>query len=200
MPPSKRRRRGAAVDHFTLNDPRYKALGRAGGAPREQLKVVRAVEGKSGTLRTLQTAVPQIDAQLKQYSTSLRDVDWEIAERVADPSHQGVVSSVTYRYVSPDGKLEVRKKYSLEPVAVIDGNPRETRDTQTAGYELKFDLTVVNRDDAPQQADYVLQGPVGLPLEKHRAHQHFSFGAGTAATPTIRKVCRRTIATSSSSR
>ncbi|MBT6496820.1 MAG: membrane protein insertase YidC, partial [Planctomycetaceae bacterium] len=147
------------------NDDRYKSLDEPEGEnqQREPLTLVEAVTVDGQTIRPLETAVPQIDALLKPYNVKLSEVEWEVAETIKDA--KGFNSSVTYRYVSPDGKLEVQKKYALETVDVGDRDPRKVRDSETRGYQLKFDVTIINHDDKPQEANYVLQGPVGLPLE-----------------------------------
>jgi YidC/Oxa1 family membrane protein insertase len=156
---------GAAVEHFTLNDERYKSLDEPKGPnqPREPLTLVEAVTVDGQTIRPLETAVPQIDALLEPYNVKLSEVEWEVTETIKDAKEYN--SSVTYRYVSPDGKLEVQKKYGLEKIDVGDRDPRKVRDSETRGYQLKFDVTIINHDDKPQTANYVLQGPVGLPLE-----------------------------------
>jgi YidC/Oxa1 family membrane protein insertase len=158
---------GGGLEHFTLNDVRYKSLDEPKGPnqQREPLTLVKTVEVDGKTIRPLETAVPQIDAQLKPYKVTLSEVDWEVVETIEDPKYKGVHSSVTFRYVSPDGKLEIRKKYTLERIDFGDRDPRKVRDSESRGYQLKFDITIVNHDDQPQQANYVLQGPVGLPLE-----------------------------------
>ena len=156
---------GAAIEHFTLNDKRYKSLDEPKGEnqQREPLTLVATVEVDGQTIRPLETAVPQIDALLAPYNVKLTEVEWEVAETIKDA--KGFNSSVTFRYVSPDGKLEVQKKYGLERIDVGDRDPRKVRDSETRGYQLKFDVTIINHDDKPQEANYVLQGPVGLPLE-----------------------------------
>jgi YidC/Oxa1 family membrane protein insertase len=76
----------------------------------------------------------------------------------------GVLQAVTFRFVTPDKKFEVRKRYSVEKVDVPN-NPREARDTTPGGYELRLELTVKNLGQQTEQVSYVLQGPVGVPLE-----------------------------------
>ncbi|MBX3444230.1 MAG: YidC/Oxa1 family insertase periplasmic-domain containing protein [Planctomyces sp.] len=158
--------RGAAVVAAELLDPHYTTLDRQ--AP---LKVVGNNHGGKGedeVRRTLATSVPLIDAQLKAAGLSLSDVDWEV---VPDSVSEG---GVTYRYASPDGSLEVRKKYELKKGNVA------VRDSEATGYLLGVDLTIENRGDAPRQTRYRMTGPVGLPLEDpDNARTFIELKAGT---------------------
>ncbi|MES2789896.1 MAG: YidC/Oxa1 family insertase periplasmic-domain containing protein [Planctomycetota bacterium] len=138
---------GATVSQIQLIDRRYHDLDR----PKEPLSVIH-VEPKA-SLKTLQTDVPVIDAELKKLGKSLKDVDWEL---VKDEQRE---DSVTWRYLMPDKSVEIRKKYSLEKVA-----PGKTEDEYKA-YSLGFEITLTNLSEQPQKLQYVLSGPVGLPLE-----------------------------------
>lgn len=137
--------RGAAIEYIELNDPRYKELD----DPKVPLKVVG--HDPNQELRTLAVSFPEF------VGVDLTKRNWEIAERKAD--------SVTFRLPSPDGKLELRKQFTLRKSAPGQGHASDARDAATAGYELEFALTIRNLSDEPRQVSYELQGPVGLPLE-----------------------------------
>jgi YidC/Oxa1 family membrane protein insertase len=92
-------------------------------------------------------------------------VAWEVVETTADPAAPGVNSAVTFRYPSPDGKLEVVKRYSLNKVEAEDPTSIEVRDSDSLGYQLVFELIIRNLGDRAQDLSYLLQGPVGVPLE-----------------------------------
>jgi YidC/Oxa1 family membrane protein insertase len=157
---------GAAVEYFTLNDPRYRSLDEPlPNQPRDQLTLVRPVKIDGRTVRTLEMEIPQFDALLEPHEARLSGERWKVAEKIADPRHDGVFTSVTYSYRLIGSDLEIRKKYTLEPIEFGDRDPRKVRDSESSGYQLKFDVTIVNHGKKPQEANYILQGPVGLPLE-----------------------------------
>ena len=137
---------GAVVSQIQLIDPRYHDLD----APKQPLSVLQ-VEPKA-TLKSLQTDVPAIDAQLKKFNKSLHEVDWELVKE------DQTAETVTWRYVTPDGATEVRKKYSLQKA------PAKPEDEYRA-YSLGFEITLTNLGEQPQKLQYVLSGPVGMPLE-----------------------------------
>ncbi len=140
---------GAAIDWVQLTDPRYTNLDR-----QEQLKVVGneiQVNAEDRVPRTLETSILQFDEQLKKHDLSLAEVDWEITKSTP--------SSVTFRYPSPDGKLEAIKTYRLSTVDVTKA------DEETAGYLMDMDFVIKNVSDKKVETAYTLQGPVGLPLE-----------------------------------
>jgi YidC/Oxa1 family membrane protein insertase len=171
---------GAAVADIQLNDPRYKELTEPGpGLPRQQLKVVgnhvdasriRPLERTTPEL-SLQTAIPEIDVQLAKLdpvATSL-NINWELIDETFDPAPGldggKIRSGVTFRLPSPDGTFEVLKTYSLRRYDADKYTAQEARNVDPNGYKLQFDLKVRNLSPKPQIVNYVLQGPVGLPLE-----------------------------------
>lgn len=142
--------KGGSVDWVQLTDPRYTTLDR-----REQLKVVgnpidRNV-GRGDVPNTFESSVDVIDAQLEKHGLSLAEVDWEISARNAD--------SVTFRYPSPDGTLEVLKTYRVKAADLnqIDSSPD--------GYFLDMELVLRNLSQRQVKTRFSLVGPVGLPLE-----------------------------------
>ena len=138
---------GAVVSQIQLIDPRYHDLDQ----PAQPLSVLYVEPNAS--FKSLQTDVPVIDAQLKKSGKSLKDVDWEL---VPDAQREG---SVTWRYVTPDGLTEIRKAYSLQKAAL------DKPDDEYKAYSLGFEITLTNLSDQPQKLQYVLSGPVGMPLE-----------------------------------
>lgn len=157
---------GAAIESVELNDPRYSAITNR----KQPLKVVG--NNPHTDLQTLETSIQQIDAQLQEYGTSLAEVDWEIV-----PDSQ-TENEVTFRYRAPDGTLEVRKHFHLNV-----GDP-ENRDGDPLGYQLQFDLHVLNLSQQPQNVVYKLQGPVGLPLEdEENSRTYIEVKAGTLEDP-----------------
>lgn len=141
--------KGAAVDWVQLTDPRYKTLDR-----KEQLKVVGNpvfLDDGGRTPATFEMAIPQLDSQLTDYETSLAEVDWEITKQDAE--------SVTFRYPSPNGELEVLKTYRIEKADL------EGRDDSPQGYLLDMQIVLRNTSTNTVETSYTLQGPVGVPLE-----------------------------------
>jgi YidC/Oxa1 family membrane protein insertase len=138
--------RGAAISQIELNDPRYRDLQNR----QQPLKVI----GSTRTaVETLQTAIPALDLQLRKYGLTGNSLDWEIV-----PGSQSE-SAVTFRLISPDGKLEVLKRFELPKVDPAAARP------EAPAYDLRFALTVKNLGDEPRTVQYELQGPVGMPLE-----------------------------------
>jgi YidC/Oxa1 family membrane protein insertase len=121
--------------------------------------------------RTFNTDVPEIDAALPPDQKNVAGRDWAVAEVTPDAAYAGVNSAVTFRYPSPDGQLVVEKRYSLiriDGAGTGDGSSKEARrvrDSDTGGYLLQLDVSVKNAGAAQRTASYVLQGPVGVPLE-----------------------------------
>ena len=121
--------------------------------------------------RTFNTDVPEIDAAFPPDQKNVAGRDWAVAEVTPDPAHAGVNSAVTFRYPSPDGQLVVEKRYSLiriDGAGTGDGSAKEARrvrDSDTGGYLLQLDVILKNLGAAQRTASYVLQGPVGVPLE-----------------------------------
>ena len=121
--------------------------------------------------RTFNTDVPEIDAAFAANEKNVAGREWSVAEVTADPAHAGVNSAVTFSYPSPDGQFVVQKRYSLVAVPGAgdsDGSSpqaRLLRDTDTSGYLLHLDITLKNQSPAQRTASYLLQGPVGVPLE-----------------------------------
>lgn len=142
--------RGAAIDALWLTDPRYTTLDR-----KEQLKIVgnpvRRNVGGEVIPKTFDTSLPQIDQLLEPHQLSLATVNWEVVHQDA--------ASVTFRYPSPAGDLEILKTYRLPKVDVA------SRDSSVEGYLLDLEIEIRNLTDKLIKTEYTLQGPIGLPLE-----------------------------------
>lgn len=141
---------GAAVEWVQLTDDRYLTLDR-----QEQLKVVGnpiALPPGERAPQTFEMSIPQVDQQLQEdYGLTLATVDWEVVDKTVD--------SVTLRYPSPQGDLEVFKIYQIEKVDVA------TRDESPDGYLLHTEIKIRNTAENKIETAYTLQGPVGMPLE-----------------------------------
>lgn len=152
--------RGAAIESIQLNDPRYPEIGDR----QRPLTIV----GHDNTVaeRTLALRMAVVDAQLQ--GKSLEDIHWEVVPGTETSS------SVRFRLISPDGKLELIKQYDLTPLPPDQRPDTNTRDTWAEGYFVKLTFTVRNINTEPMEVQYDLLGPVGLPLEdpenasKHR--------------------------------
>lgn len=163
--------RGAAIVSAELLDPHYTTLDRT-----QPLKVVgNAVDGaaKPGEERlTLATSMPAIDDQLKAHKSSLDTVDWEVV-----PGSEGP-TGVTYRYVAPDGSIEIRKKYELHKGNVNAPN------TDAGGYMLSVEQTIENKGAHAITTRYKLTGPTGIPIEDpDNARTYIELKAGTVENP-----------------
>ncbi|MEO1999154.1 MAG: membrane protein insertase YidC [Planctomycetaceae bacterium] len=160
--------RGAAMTNWQLNDPRYRQLEDR-QQPLELVSRPPATESVSFT-----TAINALDEQLKPFGTSSTTANWLIEENT-DEQNQ---ASVVFRLDSPDGSLQVRKRYTVSRIA--DGDQSTVRDRNSAGYQVQLDLTVTNTGQQRIAPSYVLQGPVGVPLENAANARKFrDFKIGT---------------------
>lgn len=142
---------GAAVKKIALNDSRYRELTDR-TAP---LKVVGNNPG-SGEL-TLETTLTDPEAEKKL--GVLDRLEWEVVPGSESPS------GVTFRIQSADGRFELRKRYELTRVPPEKRQEEGIRDRLTEPYLVHFEFSIVNRAEQAETVRYVMQGPVGLPLE-----------------------------------
>ncbi len=149
---------GAAVDWVKLNDPRYPEIGRR-GTPLQLIGHESAAPEK-----TFATQIEAVEAQLG--GKSLETVHWELVDSSSD--------SATFRFDLPDGGLRITKHFFLESSPLpAEGNGDSYRDATTKGYELHLSVKLENLSQQPQTLQYVLRGPVGLPLEDpHNSSKH----------------------------
>jgi len=141
--------RGAVLSALWLNDKRYPALHDR----KQPLQLLGEVPGSSRL--TFDMRVKTVDQQLSKLERglNLELVDWEVDETSLSPSR------VTFRYPSPDGRLELLKTYEL-----LEGDPSR-KDSDPNGYCLNASLQFRNLSDRDIDLEYELQGPVGIPLE-----------------------------------
>ena len=159
--------RGAVINRVELNDPRYKELKYK--KPILPVKVIGNKTGKS-LLRTFGVTVEEFNEQLVGLLPSQKETDWlnAISWEIV-PGLQSD-SAVTFRALSPDKLTEVTKKFALKKFE--DGrvsNEREQRDSDATGYTVEVTLSFKNLGKEEREIKYILQGPVGLPLE-NKAH------------------------------
>ncbi|MDA1164881.1 MAG: YidC/Oxa1 family insertase periplasmic-domain containing protein [Planctomycetota bacterium] len=168
---------GASVQSATLTDPRYPVAGDVGDVtPRPQLRVVgnnllsdesiRPLTKSRGKL-TVDLDVVSIDKLLAELDVraSLRTVNWELLETEKDANDSRVLSGATFRIVSPDGSLEVRKIFQLQRVPADRLAEADIRQIFAPAYQLDVAIQLRNIGKKTVVAEYLLQGPVGLPLE-----------------------------------
>jgi YidC/Oxa1 family membrane protein insertase len=143
--------RGGAVAAIELNDPRYPEFGKRG----TPLRLV-GHDATQANIHTFGTQLAAIDKALGP--EKLETVHWELVEH--DPSQ------AIFRFEEPTTGLRVTKRYALDaelPPAGADD--REFRDVTANGYQLKLTLTIENLKAETQPVQYMLRGPVGVPLE-----------------------------------
>ena len=146
---------GAAIEFVELTDKKqYPAFGHRG-------QRVRVIGSDTRTpLKTFALTCPQIDKLLE--NSSLDRVTWEIVPET-DPKMAS--RAATFRFVSPDGRWELRKRFELKQLTRAELEKPHFRDMLVEGYEIKLTITARNLAAQEQQLSYTLQGPVGVPLE-----------------------------------
>ncbi len=149
--------RSGSITSIASNDPRYKDL-KDRTVP---LKIVG--NSRAQDPRTFELSIPYIDAQLKKYKRTTRDLNWEIVKGSESPE------SVTFELTSPDGRLRVRKKYTLAALDEKQRSIKGVRETEVAPYQLRVELRFENLSKQELELQYELQGPVGVPLENEES-------------------------------
>lgn len=122
-----------------------------------------------------------IENQLQALNSDTSLIHWELVEteRLGGAA-DGPVSKAVFRLRAPDDNCEVIKTYWLEHVAGTPEEIRSARDTNPAGYQIMCEIAIHNLTDAPLRTRYVLQGPVGVPLEnRENARKLRDFKVGT---------------------
>ncbi len=154
---------GAAVESIQLNDPRYSIL-------KNRTIPLKVVGNNSADLENTKTfnlklSSSEADSPALQYfKSSLGTENWEVAETRKDAD--GLISGVTFRFASEELGIELFKSYDIKKPEPKPEESHDGRDTQYEGYELHFKITVKNLSaDKNQVLAYILQGPVGIPLE-----------------------------------
>jgi YidC/Oxa1 family membrane protein insertase len=168
---------GASVQSATLIDPRFPVAENPGNvSPRPQLRVVgnnltpdESIKPltRSRAKLTVDLDVESVDKLLahEDIRASLRTVNWELLETEKDADNPNVISGATFRIVSPDGSLEIRKIFQLQRVPADKLTEPDIRQIFGPAYQLDVSIQLRNLSKKTIAAGYVLQGPVGLPLE-----------------------------------
>ena len=168
---------GAAVQSATLTDPRYPVAENPQNLkPRPQLRVVGNNLARDDSIKPLLKGRAALTVDLSMESVdeafakqdiraSLRTLNWELLETEKDVDNADVISGATFRIVSPDGSLEIRKIFQLQRVPADKLNEPNIRQIFGSAYQLDVSVQLRNISDKTIAAQYALQGPVGLPLE-----------------------------------
>ena len=161
--------RGAAIASVSLSDPRYRELTDL-DAP------LKLLGNDDGEFRTLASSSGIIDNQL---GTTLADVNWEVVHVTPDGALPEVNSAVEFKFVAPDGSVEVRKRYSVVRTQAHGSELENARDTDGTAYQILMELSHENLSTDEQKLSYELQGPVGVVLENEehtRVFRNIRFG------------------------
>ncbi len=168
---------GASVQSATLTDPRFPVAENPEKIkPRPQLRVVGNNLARNEVIKpltkdraalTVDLDIESVDAAFKEQDlrASLRTLNWELLETEKDVDNSNIVSGATFRIVSPDGSLEVRKIFQLQRVPAEKLNEPDIRQIYGSAYQLNVSIQLRNISTKTIAAQYALQGPVGLPLE-----------------------------------
>ena len=168
---------GASVQSATLTDPRYPVAENPEKlTPRPQLRVVGNNLARDEVIKpltkdraalTVDLDIESVDEAFKQQDlrASLRTLNWELLETENDVDNSSIVSGATFRIVSPDGSLEVRKIFQLQRVPADKLDEPDVRQLFGEAYQLDVSIQLRNIGKRTIAAQYALQGPVGLPLE-----------------------------------
>lgn len=168
---------GASVQSAMLTDPRYPVAENPENlTPRPQLRVVGNNLARDELIKpltknraalTVDLNIESVDEAFKKQDirASLRTLNWELLETENDVDDSSIVSGATFRIVSPDGSLEVRKIFQLQRVPTDKLNEPEIRQIFGQAYQLDVSVQLRNISRKTIAAQYALQGPVGLPLE-----------------------------------
>jgi YidC/Oxa1 family membrane protein insertase len=168
---------GASVQSATLTDPRYPVAENPENlSPRPQLRVVGNNLARDESIKplikgraalTVDLDIESVDEAFKEQDlrASLRTLNWELLETEKDVDNSDIVSGATFRIVSPDGSLEIRKIFQLQRVPADKVNEPGIRQIFGPAYQLDVSVQLRNISKKTIATQYVLQGPVGLPLE-----------------------------------
>lgn len=153
---------GAAVDFVELTDKaRYPAFGRR----HDRARVIGSEDAQrrsrnKTTLKTFSLQSPQIDKLLG--GSSLDRINWEF---IPEADAADSLRTATFQIVSPDKVWELTKRYEIKQLTHDELKQSHAYQTLLDGYKLTLKITIRNLTDKPQQFNYTLQGPVGVPLE-----------------------------------
>jgi YidC/Oxa1 family membrane protein insertase len=122
-----------------------------------------------GEKLTFDVDFPAIDKILKRAdeTATTRNVSWELVEP-KNPQAGQTYSTVVFRLRCPDDTIEFEKRFTLNKAK----NPK-AGEIDSGKFMLDVEFTIRNLGDRKRAVDYVLQGPVGLPLENADTTQFF---------------------------
>ncbi len=156
--------RSLIVEAIRQENPHFKMPPKGEKLPAEDINdIVRWIEIGAPMLTpmTLQVTVPQIEDQFAAAIESLNSVNWELVNKAKDKSQ------AVFRMTSPDGAFELTKTYQVHKIA------GDKASDEADAYVVDFDFSIKNLSDAAKSVNYVLQGPVGLPLENVETTQKY---------------------------
>ena len=170
---------GAAVESVSLTSPQFYDLT-------DVSKAARIVGNNVTGDRTLTTAISEVDQLLLAKGQSLETVDWKLAKSETTEE----AATAVWEYDSPDGKLRIRKTYSLPRSKLTAAQLATAWRQDPSLYTVTLTLDVINLTAQKQQVEYELQGPVGLLLENKehtfKYHDiHVEFGDSKALSLNI---------------
>jgi YidC/Oxa1 family membrane protein insertase len=162
---------GAAARAATLNDPKFVVsenpdklvptpmLRVLGNNLKLDADITQARE--DGENLTFDIDFPAIDKILRQVdeTATTRTVSWELVEP-KNPKAGETYSVAVFRLRCPDDSIEFEKKFTLNKA-----KPPKDGEVDASKFMLDVEFTVRNLGEKKRAVQYVLQGPVGLPLE-----------------------------------
>lgn len=183
---------GAGVRSATLNDKRYVVVelpkNHPEGEPRPQLSVLgnnvlnlppfsKSEPEKSRPELSFDLAVTSVDKAWRKVapSASLKTLHWRVV-KTEKAKGTKINTSVTLELKSPNGQLAFRKTFTVNKAG--DRGDKEDSEEDKARAQLAPDmldvtLAIVNSGEDDAELQYVLQGPVGLPLENEKNGRKF---------------------------
>ena len=159
---------GASVQSATLTDPRYPVAENPEKLdPRPQLRVVGNNLSRDDKIKpliksraalTVDLDIESVDEAFKEQDirASLRTLNWELLESENDVDNSNIVSGATFRIVSPDGTLEVRKIFQLQKVPADRVNEPEIRQSFGEAYQLNVSVQLRNISKKTIAAQYAV--------------------------------------------
>ena len=112
---------------------------------------------------------------------SLKTLNWQLVKTEKVPGTK-IVSGATFELKSPDGKLTFRKTFSVNRKVEEKADPKKDLSEaekekaaaeRVAANMLDVTLQIINNGSDDVSLQYVLQGPVGLPLENEKNARKF---------------------------
>jgi YidC/Oxa1 family membrane protein insertase len=189
---------GAGVRSATLNGKQYVVADLPKnfpeGKPRPQLSVLgNNISGDEPFHEVALAKRPELSFDLAVASVdkawrkvdpeaSLKTLHWRLAKSETIP-RTNFISSATFEIKSPDGKLTFRKTFSVN--RAVEEKPDPTKKElseeeeekaaaeRVAANMLDVTIQIVNNGSDDASLQYVLQGPVGLPLENEKNARKF---------------------------